>query len=84
MDIDAAIGENAGIAIDPANARVGGNNAFQSLSSYSGRHSVWVLPVFVFEIFSSETGQNASHQAYGVAGRSGGVAIKRTLRQNSL
>jgi hypothetical protein len=45
VDVDAAIGENSGLAVDPANTRVGGDNAFESLSSYCSRHMFSMLPV---------------------------------------
>src|SRR6185312_9465520 len=39
VNIDAAIGKHAGIAIDPADAGVGCNNAFESLCSYRSCHT---------------------------------------------
>jgi len=38
MNVDATVGKNARIAIDPANAGVGGDNSFQAFSCYSSRH----------------------------------------------
>ena len=40
MDIDAAIGENAGVAVDPADGGRGGDYAFQALWCDSSRHKV--------------------------------------------
>ena len=40
VNVDAAIGEHARISIDPADAGVGGNNSFQTLSSDSSRHGL--------------------------------------------
>ena len=41
MDVDTAVRQNACVSVDPANARVGSNNSFQTLSSDDGRHSLW-------------------------------------------
>src|SRR5271168_1895396 len=40
VDVDAAIGENAGVAVDPADGGRGGDDAFQALWCDSGRHKV--------------------------------------------
>jgi hypothetical protein len=40
VDIDAAIGEDAGVAVDPADGGRGGDDAFQALWCDSGRHKV--------------------------------------------
>jgi hypothetical protein len=39
MDVDAAVGKDAGVAIDPADAGVGGDNSFETLSCDGGWHS---------------------------------------------
>jgi hypothetical protein len=44
VDIDSTVGQHSGIPIDPADSGVGGNNAFKTLSSDSGRHSLQSLP----------------------------------------
>src|SRR5580658_7901882 len=56
MDIDAAIGENSGLAVNPANTRVGSDNAFESLSSYSSRHSFQMLPIQVILLARRDDG----------------------------
>ena len=38
VDVDAAIGEDAGVAVDPADGRRGGDDAFQAFRCDSGRH----------------------------------------------
>jgi hypothetical protein len=44
MNVDAAIGEHAGISVNPANPGDCSNNSFQTLPSDSGRHSFWISP----------------------------------------
>jgi hypothetical protein len=41
MNVDAAISEHARLSVDPADAGVGGDNSFQTLSRDSGRHGLW-------------------------------------------
>jgi hypothetical protein len=57
VDVDAAIGEHAGIAINPANAGGRGYNALQAFRSNSSRHpsvSFAVNPAFrIREMLSS-------------------------------
>jgi hypothetical protein len=38
VDVDSAIGEDAGVAIDPADRGAGGDDAFQAFGCNSGRH----------------------------------------------
>ncbi len=43
VDVDAAIGENAGVAVDPADGGAGGDDAFQAFRCDSGGHKT-LLP----------------------------------------
>jgi len=45
VDIDSAVGENARIAINPADTGVCGDNSFETLSSNYSRHSLG-FPLF--------------------------------------
>jgi hypothetical protein len=40
VNVDAAVGEDARFAVDPANAGVRGDNSFQAFSCDSSRHSL--------------------------------------------
>ena len=43
VDVDAAVGENAGVAVDPADGGAGGDDAFQAFRCDSSGHR-WLLP----------------------------------------
>jgi hypothetical protein len=44
MNVDATVGEDARISIDPANAGVGSDNSFQAFSCDSSRHCLCFSP----------------------------------------
>ena len=45
VNVDAAIGQHARVSVDPADAGVRRDNSFQTLSSDSSRHSLWISPL---------------------------------------
>src|SRR5579859_7799719 len=50
VDINSAIGQDPRFSINPANPGVRRNNSFQSLSHYSSRHNLPILPYFGFRM----------------------------------